>query len=64
MPRTSLAVLKRKASELPVTFALDDSTAMAAPGTPCRKNYARGSGSACGSCGASILFSQLWQLLG
>ena len=28
-PRMPLAILKRKASELPITFALDDSTAMA-----------------------------------
>ena len=28
-PRTPLAILKRKASELPITFTLDDSTAMA-----------------------------------
>lgn len=28
-PRMPLAILKRKASELPITFTLDDSTAMA-----------------------------------
>jgi len=28
-PRMPLAILKRKASELPITFILDDSTAMA-----------------------------------